>query len=65
MSKKHLAEVMNTDYEDFDNESDEYFNELQTCHTAGCVIAGSHFSSECHTVEDLENYEIACRDQPN
>jgi hypothetical protein len=56
-------------YDDFfdledDQEDDEYFSEIQTCRTPGCIMPGAHFASECHTAEDVENYyramELEC-----
>ena len=53
------------EYDYIDEEQDEYFSELATCHTKNCIMMGAHFSSECHTAVDLESYDIACRDLAN
>lgn len=53
------------EYDDIDEDQDEYFSELANCHTTDCIMIGAHFSSECHTAEDLESYDIACQDFAN
>ena len=35
---------------------DEYFDECTPCKVKGCIMPGAHFSSDCMTAEDAENY---------